>query len=53
MIHGRRNSPGRVLIKLWQRVTWVKVYEGKLWKRWKMHFRYVCRLEKRARLFVQ
>ena len=48
MIHGRKDSQERVLLKLLQRVTWVNFYEGKLWKRWKMHFRDVCHLEKRA-----
>ena len=38
--------------KLLQRVTWAKFYGGKLGKRWKMHFRDLYHLEKRARLFT-
>lgn len=53
MIHGRKAARKECLQrKLLQRVTWAKFYGGKLWKRWKMHFRDLHHLEKRARLFT-
>lgn len=53
MIHGRKAARKECLQrKLLQRVAWAKFYGGKLWKRWKMHFRDLHHLEKRARLFT-